>query len=387
MLGILAKCVYAKKKSLAETLKWVLSYFVYSLLLWISKPKRPRSKPSEKSIAVIFLAAIGDFVVFCGAAEKLKAAGHSITLVCEKSGGIADYAAETRLFEKTVQLDTKGLHRATNIKTLHNIECETVFCAPLGRHILPDIYAFAIRANKRIFADTLLDCSHISLKKRADKLADVLIPVRETNELNRYTSFLNSCGLLTDEVEPFLLDKSHIPVGKTLAIFPGAGGGAEKQWQAERFAYVAEGLAAMGLISSVLILGTAQDARRCEQVNKLLENTCDVENLCGRTQIKDLKGIMKTCTLSLTNDSGSAHISISCGVPTVIVCGMWQYGRFYPNEKLDDIHVAIIADDFKQSCGCSVPCCKSDTAPCVAAVDKDKVLSKAAETLRKWSNY
>lgn len=66
---------------------------------------------------------------------------------------------------KKTKLDIRGLKRFKHLSVLHHMEFNTVFCAPPGRHILPDIYACAIKAEHRYFAYTLQDCTSLRLKK------------------------------------------------------------------------------------------------------------------------------------------------------------------------------------------------------------------------------
>lgn len=380
-MSVFPMCKYITKRCTTQ-IKKVVSYFFYSMLL-LRKPIRPITDPLENSVAVVFLASIGDFVVFCDAARKMRESGKSITIICKSGNGTAEFAKITGLFDKVIEVKTSGIHRFANMRLLSRLEFDTVFCAPLGRHSLPDIYACAIRANNRFFPNTLLDCSLPSIKKRIDKWADKLITVREIQELKRYAEFLRDCGFSSYDVTPFHLKNLTRPKTSTLAIFPGAGGGAGKCWEHEKYAYVARKLIEKNLISKVFILGEKGDAVCCEALYRELCQFCKTENLCGKTGISDLIDIIMGCCLTLANDSGGAHISIACGAPTVIVCGMWQYGRFYPNPLLENCYSAVIEESFCQSCDSSFPLCGKVPAPCVSQVDRDTVLQRAESILKE----
>lgn len=373
-------CKYITKRCTIQ-IKKVVSFFFYSMLM-LRKPIRPVADPPENSVAVIFLASIGDFVVFCDAVRKMRESGKSITVICKSGNGTAEFAKITGFFDEVIEVKTNGIHRFADMRLLSRLEFDTVFCAPLGRHSLPDIYACAIRANNRLFPDTLLDCSLPSIKKRIDKWADKLITVRETQELKRYAEFLRNCFFSSYDVQPFHLKNPTRPKTSTLAIFPGAGGGAGKCWEHEKYAYVARKLIEKDLISKVLILGEKGDTICCEALYRELRQFCKSENLCGKTVISDLIDIIMGCCLTLANDSGGAHISIACGTPTVIVCGMWQYGRFYPNPFLENCYSAVIGESFCQSCDSSVPLCGKTPAPCVSQIDCDVVLERAESILK-----
>lgn len=379
------KCEYIKTNSLKKRIKSIVSFIIYRIcLLW--KPKRPICKLSKNSVAIVFLASLGDLVVLCDVAKKIKESGKRITLICKRNNGTAEFARITNVFNQIIELDIKGINRFSNIRLLKELEYDYVFCAPLGRHILPDIYACAIKANMRFFPDTMLDCTSLHLKSIIDKRADKLLPINETHEQKRYTQFLKGCNLINEDVGTFYLDNTICSRNRTLAILPGAGGGMQKQWSVDNFAYIAEMLTQKRTISNVVILGTDNEKKCCAQLYDKISNSCDVNNLCGITDMAELIRILSGCCLALANDSGGAHISIACHTPTIVLCGMWQYARFYPNHS-DNTHISIFArKKFCQSCYNSTPLCNISPAPCVSNIDKNLVLKYAEKLLGRTNN-
>lgn len=378
------KCEYIKENLFRKRIKNALSMVVYRLcLMCISK--RP-SHNNANSIAIVFLASLGDMVVLCGVAKTLKAAGKSLTLICKQGNGAAEFAQETALFDEIIELNINGIKRFSNLRMLRSLEFDAVFCAPLGRHILPDVYACAIKANKRFFPDTLQDCSSVWLKRAVDKRADKLININSIYELDRYSEFINSCGFTCAPADMYYLPTPLKERSDILAIFPGAGGGTQKQWECDKFAFVAKQLAEDGLISKVLVLGSDTDRACCNELYGMLHGYCDVQNLCASTSISDIVDILSGCCLTLANDSGSAHISASCKTPTLVICGMWQYGRFYPNPYCDNLISVSDEGDFCQSCYHSTPLCDCSPAPCISNIDELCVLEQAKALLGRKHN-
>ena len=342
-------CCHAAPAGGRAGAKRLLSALFYGTVLRCSG--RPKAPVDENTVAVLSFGALGDLIVFCDAARRLKSTGKRLTLFCRTGNGTAEFARYTGLFQQVVELDLRGLHRLAVLRRLRSMAFDTVFGAPLGRHILPDLCACLMQANHRYFPDTLRDCSLPCLKKRVDRYADKLVPLTETLELNRYTAFFRACGLLTEEIVPFRLDLPPLERDRTLAVFPGAGGGAGKKWPADRFAEAALRLVSSGAADRVVLLGSAGDADACAALYDALHGRCGVENRCSQTDTAALVEILRRCGLTLANDSGSAHLSIACGVPTVVICGMWQPGRFYPDPYLDGSAVSVAAADrFGQTC-------------------------------------
>lgn len=370
------KCEYIKENLLKKRIKSIVSFIIYRLCL-LRRSERPAHDPPENSVAIVFLGALGDMVVLCGAAKKLKEAGKTLTLICKTDNEIAQFAQISCLFDEIIKLDIRGLKRFKHLSILHRMEFDTVFCAPLGRHILPDIYACAIKAEHRYFADTLQDCTSLRLKKASDKKADKLVSINSTHELDRYSEFVKACGFTDEAVEPFILSRPAQQRNKILAIFPGAGGGAQKRWHAEKFADVAKALTAEGLVSEVLILGNEADLYYCNKLYELLFENCNVRNLCAQTTISKLCDILSGCCLTLVNDSGGAHISVACKTPVIVISGMWQYGRFYPNLHCDGLVSVSDEQRFCQSCNSSRPLCCVSPAPCIENIDEAEILKQA----------
>ena len=79
---------------------------------------------------------------------------------------------------------------------------------PAERHILSDLYALAITANRRILPDTMQGCSLPKLKRRADALADELVTVDARRERERNAQYLRGAGLYDGLLAPFTLDRT-----------------------------------------------------------------------------------------------------------------------------------------------------------------------------------
>lgn len=368
--------------SVLAKLKNVASAVAYRGLL--TRLPAPRPQTCEFDVAVVCLAALGDFITFCPVAERLCAQGKSLALICRNGGGVGEFAEQTGFFNTILTLPHQYGERGKNLKRLGRISARTVLVAPAERHILSDLYALAIPAAERLLPDTMQGCSLPELKEKTDYLADKLISVTAVGELERYEQYLSGMGICKNSLLPFVLPwarERRSPEKVCLAVFPGAGGGAAKQWPVQRFAQVSKKLLDE-IDCEFIACGTAQE----RQLGELL---CDglngAENLCGKTALPELLERLKTVSLALTNDSGSAHLAIACGVPTVVVCGGWEYGRFYPNSRAPKTVTALAVPPEQLCCipcGSSHPdCVGGEAAPCVLAVEIEQVLLAARRYL------
>jgi lipopolysaccharide heptosyltransferase II len=116
-----------------------------------------------------------------------------------------------------------------------------------------------------------------------------------------------------------LLAEAGISRGtRFLVLNPGAAYGSAKRWHEERFAGVADILAAE-LDLGVAMIGSEGERLIAEQIRSRMKTASAV--LSGRTSLETLIGVLAESSLMITNDSGPMHIAAALGVPTVAVFG------------------------------------------------------------------
>jgi heptosyltransferase-2 len=103
-----------------------------------------------------------------------------------------------------------------------------------------------------------------------------------------------------------------------LVLNAGAAYGSAKRWHEDRFAAVADTLAAdLGL--SVALIGSEKERGIAEQIRDRMKTQAAV--LTGKTSLETLIGVLAESSLMITNDSGPMHIAAALGVPTVAIFG------------------------------------------------------------------
>ena len=364
-------------------LKHTLAGVIYPWLLRDLPAPRPSGERAD--IAVVCLAALGDFVVFCSVARELHKQGKRIVLICRENKGIEEFAELTGYFDQIIPLSYEYRKRGSALRMLRSVGADLVIVAPMGRHTFSDLCALSISANRRVLPDTLQGCELPRLKRIIDRLADTLVPVTAVNEQERYEQYLRGAGLYNGAIMPFAFDwvaNRNAPERKLIAVFPGASGGEFKRWPIDRFAAVSNYLLVQ-YSCKIVACGSSNEKELGTQFCALVPEAI---NRCGEMTIADLVSFLKAqVSLCICNDTGSAHISVACGVPTVVICGGWEYGRFYPNARLPGYCCTVLPDKDDLAC---VPCGKSQpdcvgegTAICVLAVETGTVKSKVQHSL------
>jgi ADP-heptose:LPS heptosyltransferase len=162
--------------------------------------------------------------------------------------------------------------------------------------------------------------------------------------------------LLDEDFEALrALDGAHDPrPGSFACIHPGASV-AERRWPAERFAAVADALAARGL--TVVLTGTAGEADLTRAVARTMR--APVVDLAGRTDLGAVAALLARARLLVCNDTGVSHLAAALRVPSVVVSTGDNPARWAPIDGR--LHRVL---------------CR------VAGVGPDEVLAQAEELLR-----
>jgi lipopolysaccharide heptosyltransferase I len=128
----------------------------------------------------------------------------------------------------------------------------------------------------------------------------------------RVDALLQSCGL------------THQPFA---VLFPGTIW-ETKHWHVDGFAQVGRHLIRQGY--EIVLAGSHNERERCRSVAAACPNARD---LSGQTTLSELAALIQRAALSVTNDSGSMHLTVALNRPVVSVFGptdpVWvgPYGR------------------------------------------------------------
>ncbi|WP_303722511.1 lipopolysaccharide heptosyltransferase II [Malonomonas rubra] len=158
--------------------------------------------------------------------------------------------------------------------------------------------------------------------------------------------------------------------GPWIAVNPGASYGAAKRWIPERFAAVADSLAAEFGVQIVLTGGPGE-TEIGRDIEQAMQRT--PLNLIGRTSVRELMAILNHCRLVVTNDSGPMHIAAAFGVPIVAVFGPTDHTTTSP--RTDNCLIVRVPVDCAP---CLLRECPIDHR-CMTGITADMVLAAARE--------
>jgi len=161
-----------------------------------------------------------------------------------------------------------------------------------------------------------------------------------------------------------------------VGLSPGAIFGGAKRWPPERFAEIGD-RAVEEWGAKVLIFGSGKEKEICSHVCSSMGHRS--LNLCGRTSLNVVMGLISRCLFFATNDSGLMHIAAALGVPTVAIFGPTDHVATGPLGP----KTMIIRHEI-ECAPCLKPECPTDHR-CMLSIGSDEVW-EGMERLRKEVN-
>lgn len=157
--------------------------------------------------------------------------------------------------------------------------------------------------------------------------------------------------------------------GSFVCIHPGARL-PSRRWPTERFAAIADGLAAQGF--HIIITGSTQERELTNAVKQAMQ--APAIDMTGRTTLGVLAALIAQASLLVCNDTGVSHIAAAVATPSIVICCGADPGRWAPlNRRL---HRVLHAEVRCRPCG-HVVCPIGH--PCAEDIEPNQVLDAAMQ--------
>ncbi len=366
------------------------------------RPGTVRLHAGPRRVLVVRLDAIGDFVMWSGAARALRQWLGSDTHVTLVANALwADLARDPGVADQVwpVQrplLEWDAAYRAELRARVHAGGFALAINAVFTREMmLGDSVVRWSRARERVGSagDSLL------LPPRERRWADGwytrLLPASDSHmhETERHAEFLRALGVpLTAVPAPVVPVHHAAPNGLAdlregyFIVFPGASL-AEKRWAPRNFAVVARYVQQQTGWRPVL-LGDVPDSPVTREVAALVPGAID---LSGKTTVPELASAIQRARLVLTNDTSAAHLAAVSGVPAVCIVGGGHWRRFLPYPAslglvADLVEVVSMVQDmtcFNCNWRCVLPHVDGEALPCVSRVPVERVIGAVDRVLSR----
>ncbi len=366
------------------------------------RPGTAHPHAGPRRVLVVRLDAIGDFVLWSGAAKVLRAwlgADTHVTLVANavwadlaKDAGIADelWPVQGRALEWDAQ------YRAELRARVHGggfaVAINTVFSREMMHG---DSVVRWSRARERIGSVGTSSLLPPLERRWADGWYTRLLPASGVvmHEVERHAEFLSALGVPLTTVPAPVLHLAHAAPEALAAlregyfvVFPGASL-AEKRWSPRNFAAVARHVQQQTGWRAVL-MGDVRDAPVTREVAALLPGAID---LVGATTVPELASAIQRSRLVLANDTSAVHLAAATGVPAVCIAGGGHWRRFVPYpaslgavaELVDVVSMVQDMPCFNCDWRCVLPHVRGEALPCVSRVPLEQVIGAVDRVLSR----
>jgi heptosyltransferase-2 len=164
-----------------------------------------------------------------------------------------------------------------------------------------------------------------------------------------------------------------------LGLAPGAEYGPAKRWPAQRFVAAAVQVWHQSKCTW-LILGGPGDVAIAGQIEAGLRAAgCPAHNLAGRTSLRELCALLKSCRALLTNDSGPMHVAAALGTPVVVSFGSTSPELTAPGLSGDRRHQLLRAG---AACApCFLRACPIDFR-CMTGISVERVVGAVMDAVQ-----
>ncbi|MFC1603327.1 glycosyltransferase family 9 protein [Pseudomonadota bacterium] len=348
-----------------------------------------RHSTQDKSICVIRLDNIGDFILWLDAAKGMRKFYHDRTLVLFVDKALSELASDIGLWDEVWPIDRRQmklnpLYRFKMLCRVRKRGFDTAIQPTFSRELLfGDALVLATGASKRI--GSVGDLSNILAwqKKISDRWYTQLIPAKQEPlmELLRNAEFLRGLGYNSFRAQcPQLPMHQHSREysleSPYYLIFPGASDSIKK-WTAASYAQLTDWLFEYSGYQGV-ICGAIADQVDAEKIQRY--SKAPLKNLTGCTSLSELSDVIAGARLLISNDTCAVHIAAAVGTPVVCILGGGHYRRFLPYqiEQSCDIPLPMSVIHSMSCFGCNWQCCydvlPNQSVPCVAQITVESVI-------------
>lgn len=338
---------------------------------------RPLNTGNIRKILVRSTNWIGDAVMTTPALDALRAAFPGAEIVLVANPVVSELLTPHPCRDRVIVYDKKGPHRGVRglLRFSASLAKEHFDLAILLQHaieaaIMAMLAGIGKRAGFGTDARSMLLTHCVPMNRN----------IRKIHHAMRDLYLLEKLGIpaVNNGLSLFCSDQEKEWARKTLgsdgwvAINPGAAFGSAKRWYPERFAAVADALAAK-YDFRVLLVGGAGETQLGTRIDETMKSR--PLNLIGKTSLRQMMALLEAMDLVVTNDSGPMHVAAAFDRPVVALFG--------PTDHLTTSPVCSRYRIVRKAADCA-PClkriCPSDHR-CMSNIAVDDVVDAAARVL------
>ena len=333
-------------------LKALIKFMIYYIINLLIKPSK---EIMPKSLLIIRLDAIGDYVMFRNFIEELKKSEkykeYKVTLLGNSAWKSLSKELDSKCVDEFIWLDRDRFiqdfkYRYTKLKEVVSKGYEVILSPVYSREFFySDTIVKLVNAKEKI--GSIGDLSNMKKwqKNISDKYYTELIPATYELlfEFNRNREFFEI--LLKKKIDikkpTIRLDQKKLDFNlpkKYVVLFIGASA-IFRKWNIKGFAKVGQYLKD-NYGYDIVLCGASSDKEESNEFKKYFKD--EYIDLVGKTSLRDLLYVISSGNLMISNETSAPHFAVSLEMTNVfVIYNGNHYGRFtpYPKEISRNYHV------------------------------------------------
>lgn len=265
-----------------------------------------------RRVLVIQTAFLGDIVLTIPLIKTLRKYKPNIELFFLTTPVGKSLLENQHITDRIIVYDKKGVDKgnrslSNKIKEIRTYNIDTVISP--HRSFRSGIIALFSGAGKRIGYNLPHLIPFYNIRFKRDK---------NMHEIDRILSLLKpfNMELLEEERYPIFETKNTVRKEKTVGIAPGSTWGT-KQWTLEGYAELVKQLHEKGY--SIVLIGSNSDKVVADKIKSIAG--VEVNDMVGKTDLKELAELLSGLTLLVTNDNGAMQVAQAVNTPIVAIFG------------------------------------------------------------------
>jgi ADP-heptose:LPS heptosyltransferase len=333
-------------------LKKILKYLVYYGVIFLTPLKK---RVAEKSLVIIRLDAIGDYLLFRNFLLAIKESeqyrNYHVTLVGNSSYKELAQELDSKYIDKFIWInrslaDSSFLYLYQKLKELASLRYDILLAAPYSREFFyTDSLARLISANDKVAIKVKSELMSQKQQDIGDRYYTKLVTLSSNRPFEFYRNKEFFEKFLNEELainEPFIKRESKLksfdlPL-EYIVLFIGASARFRK-WDIKKFVKIGQTIEKRNGYKIVLAGGPSDISDALEFEGYYCD---EFINLVGKTSLVELLDVLDSSKMIVSNETSAPHFAYALGVKRIIVISNGNhYGRFtpYPKEMTNRYHV------------------------------------------------
>jgi ADP-heptose:LPS heptosyltransferase len=331
------------RKYLMSPLKNIIKHSLYSLRD-LRLPEFIKHK-KEKSLAILRMDAIGDYILFRNFIECIKTSEkykeYDITLIGNEIWKSIAMSLDAKWLNRFIWVNSKKFQKDFSYRKsiLQEVE-DTHYSVLFHPTFSPDYYVAEALA-KRIHADYKIACKGDAMnmkrwqKKLTTKSYDHFIAIDKivTFEFDQNKAIVEAflgeeCDITKPSIDPQEISPFANELDDYMILFIG-GNSAFRKWSMANWKGLIAELSKI-YKGDIVLAGGPDDKEKASLIADHFTTLAQLKNYCGKTSLLDLISIISRARGMISNETSAAHMAVALDTPVLVLSNGNHYGRFSP---------------------------------------------------------